>query len=385
MGTQTTLTIDGAAVDLSAHANAPRTWALSGGVPFGGVPYTVGIYASPDGGTTYQLVRVLVSGNLTTEDPTFPGTPILGTHVRAVTLNGTNTGAVLVVGTDGSAAAEDALNIPASVGAFGTVTDLNTRGELRTAYITGSGGGAAFQVWVSNDNTNFSLYPMPSPTLDEGFSFVDVSGQYRYVKLFRVAGTGGAVLLVSTPTPAGAAGGGGAPSGPAGGDLGGTYPDPAVEALQGNAVSGSAPNSNQQALVWNTGSHEWTPAPVPSIAGGEVATTDASLNEFVHITSAQLGVGDGTWFVAALVFQYLTGTTATNFQGLASARVTRTAGAVSVTSSFPFSGYSSMPFNSTAFWQSDGAGGLYLVAQGIAATDLTWDAVVAAGGLYRIA
>lgn len=48
-----------------------------------------------------------------------------------------------------------------------------------------------------------------------------------------------------------------APIGPAGGDLGGTYPDPDVVALQGNPVGATAP-SNGDVLTWN--GTTWAPA-----------------------------------------------------------------------------------------------------------------------------
>lgn len=54
-------------------------------------------------------------------------------------------------------------------------------------------------------------------------------------------------------------GGGGPPSGPAGGDLGGTYPNPDVVGLQGVPVSNAAPAGGQQ-LVYNALTNTWEPA-----------------------------------------------------------------------------------------------------------------------------
>ena len=59
--------------------------------------------------------------------------------------------------------------------------------------------------------------------------------------------------------------GGGSPTGAAGGDLGGTYPNPSVAALQGNTVSTATPGLNQ-ALIWD--GSQWTPTDVPSSGGG---------------------------------------------------------------------------------------------------------------------
>ena len=66
--------------------------------------------------------------------------------------------------------------------------------------------------------------------------------------------------VVSLEGGGGGGGGGGSPSGTAAGDLGGSYPSPTVQGVQGRAVSAAHP-ANGDCLGWNELTAHWEPGP----------------------------------------------------------------------------------------------------------------------------
>jgi hypothetical protein len=87
-------------------------------------------------------------------------------------------------------------------------------------------------------------------------------------------------------------GGGGGPTGPAGGDLGQNYPDPTVVGFQGRVVSATAP-VDKNVYTWDSGTSEWNPA----MPGTKQTIARNNINQLVSVNNSIAANERGTILV----------------------------------------------------------------------------------------
>lgn len=134
---------------------------------------------------------------------------------------------------------------------------------------TGPAGGDLGGIYPNPGVTGLQLDPLP-PTVADGFLKRDGTNtaweEVAYGSIANTVCEGNDPRLSDSRSP----------SGVAGGDLSGNYPNPTVDGIQGNSVSAAVPASGD-ALVWN--GLAWTPTAGSSAAFsprlGNVAVVDA--------------------------------------------------------------------------------------------------------------
>ncbi len=118
----------------------------------------------------------------------------------------------------------------------------------------------------------------PDPTVEQLQGAITLSGTPATGEVLTATGSGSANWQAPP---------GGAPTGPAGGDLSGSYPDPSVEQLQGSIALSGTPSAGQVLTATSSSSADWA---TPS------GSVDAAAIEATFTAAGQLyaGTGSGT-------------------------------------------------------------------------------------------
>jgi len=262
------------------------------------------------------------------------GTPILGA-VTIVNADATYTLSVAeytnnYINVTGTLTAQRDVVAPLTAG-VSYIVNNNTSGGQDIQFIGPSGTGVVIangtRAMVVTDGTNYNLVAGSGTSFIAGGDLSGTSTSQNVIALHSAttsinvgsatAPTSGQVLTATNSTSATWVTPSGSPTGSAGGDLGGTYPNPSVIKIQGNPVQSTTLGSTQDGyvLTWVNGSTEWEAKPLSPAAvtlAGDV-TGPASSNTVVKINGATVPVSGSLTTGNGL---YVSGSSALSYSSL---------------------------------------------------------------------